>query len=72
MATRKRKIDQLVSAKELAEDWGCHRTTVARLLKRAGIHPVVFTKHRNGMKRWRLREVEQYVQSRSSESGTIK
>ena len=53
---------RLVSAQELARAWRCHPTTVARLLRRAGIAPVVFTRSRNGLKRYRLDEIEAFVE----------
>ncbi len=55
------KVEELVSASDLASAWQCHPTTAARILKRAGVEPVTFTNARNGMKRWRRVEVEAFL-----------
>ncbi len=55
---------KLASAHELAERWQCYPSTVSRLLKKAGIRPYFLGSGKNGMKRYRLDEVETYMARR--------
>ena len=58
---------QLISEKRLAQQWDCHRSTVARLLERAGVRPYYMGYGRNGLKRYSLHEVQAFVeQTRAS------
>ena len=65
MKKRNRKtgsaVEPLVATAELAEAWKCHPTTVARVLRRYGLEPVTLTHSRNGLKRWRLTDVERFL-----------
>lgn len=54
-------MKQLVSLKEIAATWGCHRTTARRKLATAGIHPIVFGSSRTSMVRYRLEDIEAYL-----------
>lgn len=74
MAARAKKNDAdrtvtlgpLVSAPELAEEWGCHPTTVGRILSRAGIEPIVFGTARNALRRFRRSDVNRYLAETAS------
>lgn len=74
MRTSKYKIDgstgqtrlpgksQLISEKTLAKQWDCHRTTVARLLRRVGIRPYYMGDSKNGLKRYALHEIQTFLE----------
>ena len=62
---RNPRVEELVSAQDLAKAWKCHACTVARILRRAGIEPVIFTASRNGLKRWRRSDVERFLRERT-------
>ncbi len=52
---------QLVSDQELAREWGCHRSTVSRLLREAGVQPLYLSKKPGGTKRYRRSEIDAYL-----------
>lgn len=52
----------MVSEKQLAMWWACHRSTVARLLREAGIHPVYLGQNAKGLKRYLLSDIEKFVE----------
>jgi hypothetical protein len=54
----------LISLKTIAEAWDVDRSTARRLLRAAGVTPVVLGRGRNGSIRYRRDEVEQWILSR--------
>lgn len=52
---------RFVSVKTLAEQWDCSRTTVSRLLERAGVQAYYFGAGRNGAKRYLRADVEHFL-----------
>lgn len=52
---------ELISLREIAELWHCDRTTVARILDRAGIQPYSLTNKRNGTKRYSKHEIDDFM-----------
>lgn len=56
------QLDRLVSLRQLAELWSCDRSTVRRRLQAAGITPIIFNDSRTGLKRYRLSEIQAYVE----------
>jgi len=56
-------VRHLVSARNLATRWQCHPATVSRILERAGVHAYYLGSGKNGMKRYRLDEVEVFMAS---------
>ena len=55
---------QLISTRELAEQWRCYPSTVSRVLEKAGIRPYFLGSGKNGMKRYRKDEVEVFMARR--------
>ncbi len=53
-----------ISPKELATRWQTARTTVDRIIRRAGLTRVYLSHGRNGIVRYIRKEVEAYEQSR--------
>lgn len=53
-----------VSPKELAERWQCARSSVDRIVRRAGIRRVCLGTGSRGMVRYMREEVERFEQSR--------
>ncbi len=58
----------LVSERELAQEWGCHRSTVARLLREADIQAVFLSTKPGGTKRYHRSDVEGFLQSRETKA----
>ncbi len=54
-------MSELIGERQLALEWGCHRSTVSRLLCEAGIQPIYLSKKTGGTKRYRRSEVDQYL-----------
>jgi len=54
-------IERFVSVKTLAQEWDCSKTTVSRLVERAGVPAYYFGNSRNGTKRYRRRDVDDYL-----------
>ena len=54
---------RFVSVKTLAGQWDCSRSTVSRLLKKAGVQAYYFGRGRNGSKRYLRRDVEAFLDS---------
>lgn len=52
---------RFVSIKTLAGLWDCSRTTVSRLLDRAGVPACYFGRGRNGSKRYRKADIDRYL-----------
>ncbi len=52
-----------ISAKTLAVNWDCSRTTVSRILEEAGIHPYYFGSGRNGAKRYLKADIDHFLRS---------
>lgn len=52
-----------VSVRTLAKQWDCSRTTVARLLERAGVQAYYFGSGRNGSTRYLRADVERFLSS---------
>lgn len=57
---------QFVSVRRLARMWDCSRTTVSRLLERAGVRAYHFGRGRNGSKRYRQDDIERYLENLES------
>lgn len=57
---------QFVSVRTLARLWDCSRTTVSRLLERAGVRAYHFGRGRNGSKRYRQDDIERYLENLDS------
>jgi hypothetical protein len=54
-------VAQFVSVKTLAKRWDCSRTTVTRLLERAGVPAYYFGRGRNGSKRYRRDDIDRFL-----------
>ncbi|MCB9852836.1 MAG: hypothetical protein H6819_07050 [Phycisphaerales bacterium] len=52
---------RFVSVKTLAAEWDCSKTTVSRLLEAAGVPAYYFGSGRNGAKRYRRQDVDEYL-----------
>lgn len=52
-----------VSVKTLAESWDCSRTTVSRVLDKAGVRAFYFGSGPNGSKRYLRGDVDRFLQS---------
>jgi hypothetical protein len=50
-----------VSMKTLAEQWDCSKTTVSRLLEKAGVPAFYFGRGRNGSKRYKVDDINRYL-----------
>ena len=55
-----------VSPRELAHWWQCSRSSVNRVARRAGLKRFVFGTGRNGMIRYRRKEVVEYETKRQA------
>jgi hypothetical protein len=55
-----------ISPKELAERWRCARSSVDRIISRAGITRVYLGEGKNGIVRFVKKEVEEYEDLRRS------
>jgi hypothetical protein len=53
--------DQFVSVKTLAKLWECSRTTVSRLLEKAGVPAYYFGRGRNGSKRYLKDDIDRFL-----------
>jgi len=53
-----------ISPNELAERWQCARSSVDRIIRRAGIKRLCLGEGKNGMVRFSRKEVEAYEQNR--------
>jgi hypothetical protein len=53
-----------ISARELAERWRCARSSVDRIIRRAGLHRLCLGDGKNGMVRYIRKEVELFEKSR--------
>ena len=53
-----------ISPNELAERWQCARSSVDRIVRRAGIKRICLGEGKNGMVRFLRKEVEAYEQNR--------
>ncbi len=53
-----------ISPNELAERWQCARSSVDRIVRRAGIKRICLGEGKNGMVRFLREEVEAYEQNR--------
>jgi hypothetical protein len=60
MMNKLTKIAPYISPKELSERWQCSRSSVDRIVRRAGIKRLYLGEGRNGMVRFLRREVEAY------------
>ena len=54
---------EFVSLKTLAKRWDCSRTTVTRLLDKAGVQAFFLGQGRNGTKRYRKEDIEAFLRS---------
>jgi len=61
-AKRSLSEQSLISLRQIAENWACSRSTVARLLEKGGVSPFDFTGKRNGTKRYIKVEVDGFMQ----------
>ncbi len=70
MATETETKDQsgemFVSVKTLAAQWNCSKTTVSRLLDKAGVPAFYFGRGRNGLKRYKKVDIDRFVQNLNS------
>lgn len=71
MAIKKQEINKdvknervVVSLKTLANMLDAHRSSVRRWLKEAGIRPIVLGRGRNGAIRYRLREIQDWLETK--------
>lgn len=55
--------DRLIPIAELADRWSVDRHTVVRLLDEAGVRPYYLSQKAGGTKRYRERDIEQYLNS---------
>ena len=46
--------------------WDCHRSTIGRILEESGIRPYYFGKTKNGMKRYALSDIEEFIDKSKS------
>lgn len=53
-----------ISPNELAERWQCARSSVDRIIRRAGIKRICLGDGKNGMVRFLRKEIEAYEQNR--------
>src|SRR3978361_1020853 len=58
------KEQHLVSLKKISADWEVDRATARRLLRDAGIQPLILGNGRNGSIRYALAEIQAWLQSR--------
>ncbi len=63
------KAIRFVSAKTLSEEWQVSQSTVHRLLEKAGVKPYYLHDGRNGTKRWRRDDVNEYLRSCTDRDG---
>ena len=54
-------VAQFVSVKTLAKRWDCSRTTVTRLLERAGVPAYYFGRGLNGSRRYRRDDIDRFL-----------
>jgi len=59
--TQHQAEQRFVSVKTLASLWDGSRTTVSRLLERAGVRAYYFGRGRNGSKRYRKADIDLYL-----------
>ena len=57
---------EYVSSRELSQRWQCSRSSVGRVARRAGLKRYVFGTGRNGMIRYRRKEVIEYESKRQA------
>lgn len=57
---------EYVSPRELAHRWQCSRSSVNRVARRAGLKRYIFGAGRNGMVRYRRKEVVEYESKRQA------
>jgi len=55
-----------LSVKTLAAQWDCSKTTVSRLLDKAGVPAFYFGRGRNGSKRYKKEDIDRYLKNLES------
>lgn len=58
--------ESFVSVKTLAAKWDCSKTTVSRLLDKAGVPAFYFGRGRNGSKRYKKEDIDRYLKNLES------
>ncbi len=58
------KADRMVSLKVIADRWQVDRSTARRILRQAGIRPIILGTGRNGSIRYVVKEIEAWVSTR--------
>jgi len=56
-----------VSLKTLAEQWDCARTTVSRMLEKAGVKPYYLSNGMRGVKRYLKADIDRFLEGLSHE-----
>jgi len=64
--TKEQSGELFVSVKMLAAQWEVSKTTVSRLLEKAGVPAFYFGRGRNGSKRYRKKDVDRFLQNLDS------
>ncbi len=64
--TKDQSGESFVSLKTLAAQWNCSKTTVSRLLDKAGVPAFYFGRGRNGLKRYKKEDIDRFVQNLDS------
>ena len=64
--TKDQSGELFVSVKTLAAQWNCSKTTVSRLLDKAGVPAFYFGRGRNGLKRYKKEDIDRFLQHLNS------
>ncbi|GJQ28064.1 MAG: hypothetical protein HBSAPP02_30960 [Phycisphaerae bacterium] len=64
--TKNQSGELFVSMKSLAAQWNCSKTTVSRLLDKAGVPAFYFGRGRNGLKRYKKEDIDRFLQNLES------